>query len=130
MRNLAIFSGLRILTSWKRIHCQYRKWLFLQGETHPHDQAVNQRAGFSKESVKQVLEQNGSLTKEQLLRCRVRYFSDGVAIGSRAFVEEIFQTSRDWFGQRRKTGARVMRNAKDVGLVSMRDLQAAPISIQ
>jgi hypothetical protein len=26
----------------------------------------------------------------ELLRCRVRYFSDGLALGSEAFVERIF----------------------------------------
>ena len=125
-----IWLGVGAEASWKRVHCQYRKLLFLQGENRQHGQRINQQAGFSKESVKQVLEEDGSLSKEQLLRCRVRYFSDGVAIGSRAFVEEIFQASRDWFGHRRKTGARTMRNVKDIGLVSMRDLQVSPISLQ
>jgi REP element-mobilizing transposase RayT len=125
-----IWLGVGAEASWQRVHCQYRKLLFLQGEAHPVDQAGKQRAGFSKEAVKQVLQQGGSLSREQLLRCRVRYFTDGVAIGSRAFVEDIFLSSRDWFGTRRKTGARAMRNAKDIGLVSMRDLQLSPISIR
>jgi hypothetical protein len=37
---------------------------------------------------------------------RVRAFSAGVAMGSEAFVEEVFQQRRDWFGQKRETGAR------------------------
>jgi hypothetical protein len=125
-----IWLGVGAEASWKRVHCQYRKLLFLQGEPHPVDQEGKPRVTFSKEAVQKVLTQDGNLSREQLLRCRVRYFTDGVAIGSRTFVEEVFLTSRQWFGERRKTGARTMQNAKDIGLVSMRDLRASPISIQ
>lgn len=42
---------------------------------------------------------------------RVRYFTDGVAIGSRDFVNGVFESCRDRFGPRRKDGARPMRGA-------------------
>ena len=45
----------------------------------------------------------------QMLRHRVRYFSDGVVIGSRAFVDTLFAGARDRFGPNRKTGARKLR---------------------
>jgi putative transposase len=45
----------------------------------------------------------------KMLRHRVRYFSDGAVIGSRAFVDTLFAGARDRFGPNRKTGARKLR---------------------
>ncbi len=62
----------------------------------------------------------------RMLRCRVRYFTDGAVIGSRAFVNEAFANARERFSKARKNGARVMRGngsgAKGV-LWSARDLR-------
>jgi hypothetical protein len=38
-----------------------------------------------------------------------RYFSDGLALGSQAFLEPIFHRYRGHFGQKRQSGARPMR---------------------
>jgi hypothetical protein len=40
---------------------------------------------------------------------RVRYFTDGFAIGGRAVVEEVFAGCRGHFGSKRRTGARRVR---------------------
>ncbi len=45
----------------------------------------------------------------QALRCRIRYFADGVVIGSRTFVNEAFTKARERFGPNRKDGARKLR---------------------
>ncbi|MCC5842256.1 MAG: hypothetical protein JJT96_19225, partial [Opitutales bacterium] len=47
----------------------------------------------------------GELTRIDELRCRVRYFTEGVVIGSKAYVDRWFAEHKGWFG-RRKTGAR------------------------
>ena len=47
----------------------------------------------------------------QLVRYRIRYFTDGAVLGSRGFVDEIFNACRERFGARRKDGARGMRGA-------------------
>jgi len=51
------------------------------------------------------LAEGGKLSRGELLRCRVRSFSEGMVLGSRAFVEESFRARREWFGEKRKTGA-------------------------
>ena len=51
----------------------------------------------------------GRIGMNEYLRCRVRYFSDGVAIGHRGFVDGIFQKFRGHFGLKRKNSARRMR---------------------
>ncbi len=62
----------------------------------------------------------------KLLRCRVRYFTDGAVIGSRSFVDEAFAKSRERFGSKRKTGARRLKgdaaSASEV-LWSLRELR-------
>jgi hypothetical protein len=44
-----------------------------------------------------------------MLRCRVRYFTDGAVIGSKEFVNEAFAAARERFSVKRKDGARRMR---------------------
>lgn len=77
--------------SWARIRCLYRKHMYIQGGERGVDtEGKPIRAGFSKEQVEKVLSSGGKLQMRTLLRCRVRYFSDGLALGSKGFVEEIF----------------------------------------
>jgi putative transposase len=56
----------------------------------------------------------------------VRYFTDGAVIGSRAFVEGVFEQCRDRFGENRKSGARKLRGSGKAAaglLWSARDLR-------
>lgn len=59
----------------------------------------------------------------EYLQCRVRYFTDGMVLGRREFVESIFKSAPDRFGNRRQTGARRMRGLADPGLFTARDLR-------
>jgi len=59
-----------------------------------------------------VLAERGKLSPAELVRLRVRYFSDGAILGSKAFVEGIFESQ--WEHQpeeekRRSTHPRVRR---------------------
>ena len=66
------------------------------------------------------------LALAKMLRCRVRYFTDGAVIGSKAFVNEAFARARERFTTRRKDGARRMRGsgAAAAGVLwSVRDLR-------
>ena len=51
----------------------------------------------------------GEIPFGRMLRCRVRYFTDGAVIGSRDFVNAAFESARERFGPRRKDGARRLR---------------------
>jgi len=61
----------------------------------------------------------------KMLRCRVRYFTDGAVIGSKEFVNEAFRNARERFSAKRKDGARKMRGAAAAarGLFTARDLR-------
>jgi putative transposase len=75
-------------------------------------------------------DENGTVLPElgmaKMLRCRVRYFTDGAVIGSREFVNEAFAGARERFTEKRKDGARKLRGngAPAAGtLWSVRDLR-------
>ena len=70
------------------------------------------RQGMKKEAVEAELaqlEQGRDVALGKMLRLRVRYFSDGAVLGSRAFVDGVFTRCRDRFGAKRKEGARQLR---------------------
>lgn len=71
-------------------------------------------------------EESRDLKISKVVRCRVRYFKDGAVLGSRSFVDGIFQLKRKQFGAKRTTGARKPRGALgDLSgeIWALRDLQ-------
>ena len=86
------------------------------------------KKGFSREQARKVVAEGGRLPASTYLRCRVRYFTDGAVVGSRGFVNEVFETNRSRFVPRRKTGARLMGGlAKEQKLYSMRQLVVSAV---
>jgi REP element-mobilizing transposase RayT len=78
------------------------------------------------EDLEQIVPATGHVAMRQMLRWKVRYFTDGAVIGSRAFVDGIFAQCRERFGAKRKSGARRMRGnglAAAGRLWSARDLR-------
>jgi len=107
----------------------YRTSLYTHGEECRDEAGRLLRAGFSPEEAHEVIERGGRMPLPDLLRCRVRYFRDGLAFGSRAFVESVFERNRVHFGAKRKTGARRMRFCLAKGFCTARDLRVSPVSV-
>lgn len=119
----------------------YRCWLFGEGLTTEGAESVKTRAdsgissttsgfhspaprkGFARDEVESVLKNGGKVSRAELLRCQVRWFSDGVAIGSKAFVEGVFHRCREHFGPKRKNGARRVREDQAGTLHALRQLR-------
>jgi hypothetical protein len=78
--------------------------------------------------VEAVLRSGGKLSRAELLRCRVRWFSDGVAIGSKSFVEGVFTKCRGHFGPKRKDGARKLREDAAGSLHALRELRVDAVT--
>ena len=108
--------------TWRDVGPRYRKILFGIGEEN------SARRGLSREEVRKVWEAGGRLSLAQLLRCRVRYFSDGLAVGSAGFIEQVFESLRAAFSAARKTGARRMAGGDWGELRTARRLRVDPIS--
>ncbi|MBK8039660.1 MAG: chemotaxis protein CheW [Verrucomicrobiaceae bacterium] len=101
----------------------YRKLLYSHAvEVRSADKSEVVRRGVSAEESKAVLEAKGKLTAAELVRLRVRYFSDGLVIGGKEFVESIFGQHREKFGPRRKDGARKIAESAS-GLFALRRLR-------
>ena len=115
--------------SWTETVASYRTCLYTRGEEIRDETGGLLRFGFSSEEVQDVIDQGGRLALPELLRCRVRYFRDGLAFGSKAFVEKVFDRNRSHFGAKRKTGARRMRFCSDWGVYVARDLRVDPVSV-
>ena len=83
---------------------KYRQTLYIQGERKKHlvtGEII--KPGFSQEMVDETLNMGGQLSICQILRCKVRYFSDGAVIGSRQYVDKIFNDHNKLFNCKRKS---------------------------
>lgn len=114
-------AGLSRSGEWAQASQEYRQLLLVKS-------AVAGQSGkvvLAPEAIERLLKQEGQLSLGQVLRLRVRYFSDGLVLGSSRFVEEVFGEFRDRFGPRRRSGARRMRGLGGVlgDLRVMRDLR-------
>lgn len=69
----------------------YRCWLFGDGMEVIENQSVKEsgkvrRKGVSEEIADKVIKLDGKLSRYELLRSKIKYFSDGVVIGSQSFI--------------------------------------------
>ena len=105
----------------------YRCVLFDEGREvrDASNEAVVER-GVSAEHARAVLAERGKLGTAELVRLRVRYFSDGAVLGSRAFVEGIFEAQREHFSPKRRRGARRIPQAESP-LYALRELKRSPV---
>ncbi len=112
---------------WKQALERYRKFLYGIGQEvvggKTADGIQKSRGGFSQREIEAVWEAGGRLTLAQALRCRLRYFTDGMVLGSQEFVDEFFAAQRDGFGDRRSSGGRRMRGVEWGVLRTLRDLR-------
>ena len=108
----------------------YRCWLYGVGEEiGVREDGSPIRRGFNREQIAAVLANNGVLSRWELLRCRVRYFTDGAVIGSKMFVNGVFSANRERFGVTRKDGARQLLGIESDSLYSLRNLRIDPIAV-
>jgi len=104
---------------------EYRQWLFAHGEEREGTDAQGNplRRGIQREAVLQVLAAKGRISTPELLRLRVRYLSDGAILGSREFINSLFERHRDRFGPRRSSGARPLRGSPEASFHALRALR-------
>ncbi len=116
------------LMDWRIVGREYRKLLFGIGEEQ-QDVTTGKtvRRGIGSDTVEEVVTARGKMSRQELLRCRLRYFTDGLVIGSKAFIEAFFEEKRSFFSESRREGSRRMRGGDWGNLRSGRDLQVNPI---
>ena len=125
-----VLCGVGADADWRQVAERYRQLLYVTGEQRGvGEDGKALRPGFSAEQVAEVRAAGGALRLDQLLRCRVRYFTDGVILGTRAFVDEAFVRHRRSFSARRMSGARPMRGGAWGDLCTVRRLRLSVITV-
>jgi putative transposase len=105
----------------------YRGILYAEGrEVRDAQNEKVVKRGVSVEAARAVLAEGGKLSPGELVRLRVRYFSDGAVLGSKAFVEGIFESQRESFSPKRKFGAKKIGVASG-DMFSLRRLRKFPL---
>ena len=75
------------------------------------------------EVLSAVEKHDGRIPLSDLLRARIRYFTDGMVLGSEDFVTQQFKENRNAFGAKRKKAGQALAGACWDGLHVMRDLR-------
>jgi len=115
-RGLAEVIGV---TDWSEAQVVYRQLLFDTGSA-----AREQGASIPLVALEKVLADGGRLPLGTVLRCRIRYFTDGAVLGSRAFVEEQLAVYRARTGRREGTPICLLPPVTDWGeLAALRRLR-------
>jgi putative transposase len=119
-RGLGTILELPQTSSWKEISRQYRKHLFLTGSLASN----NKPAAFELARAKQVVEQQqGQLSPQERLHCKIRYFSEGVILGSRSFVQTHFERLKQKIGYKAKSGPTCLKILGSDSLWAFRNLR-------
>ncbi len=103
---------------WRRALWEYRVILYGKGSV-PDARG----RGVSAQAFAAERAGGGRMSVSEMLRFRVRYFTDGTVLGGQEFVERCFREHRDKFGAGRRSGARRMRGGSWGGLCTARDLR-------
>lgn len=82
---------------WREISRQYRMVLFGAGVVTDR----SKEAGIEWSKSREVLEAGGKLPLRELLRCRFRYFSEGIAFGSGEFIARLRREHPGFQGRKR-----------------------------
>ena len=98
--------------TWRSVGAGYRKVIYASGEEKaggvtPDGQASSKR-GFTQAEIEAVWKVGGKLTLAQALRCRVSYFTEGIALGGQGFL-------RSW-GKGRDATCRTAKNVRGADL--------------
>ena len=108
--------------AWKKVHRRYRQLLMEEGRQLRDEEDRVVRKGLTPEEFEAEEARDFELPAPGLLRHKIRYFVDGLALGSAAFVESVFEKNRVRMGVKRTCGARVPKAAMG-GLRTLRDLR-------
>jgi hypothetical protein len=117
---------LRVMgaADWAKGAAEYRMRLYVEGGKA----GESGKAVFDRAEILKVVRAGGVIEYGDALRLKIRYFGDGLVLGSEAYVNGIFQAFRSHFGPKRRTGARKLRGLPFGELRTLRDLKKNVVS--
>ena len=123
---------------YERIFCFERAWkdlipgyrVILYGKGSGSKGEVDKDFGvIAPERVESVIRAGGQVSLPEVLRLRVRYFSDATALGSKEFLSRVGDHWRQTHGVRHQRDANRLRHADWGELHGYRHLQARPVGL-
>jgi len=93
-----VIAGPECKAHWATVQSGYRLTLFGVGSS-PREGA----GSIPPAALHKVVAKQGRLALSDVLRCRIRHFTDGAVLGSKTFVAEHLSTYRRRTGRRRKS---------------------------
>jgi len=104
--------------SWNKCGSWYRCWLMLDGKEVEEDEKteanhIKTRKGIPKEQAEKALKAQGRLTVGERVLSRMKYLTDGAAIGSKGFIQTVYVQYRENLGENRKVEAKPMGESLD-----------------
>ncbi|MFW5874577.1 MAG: hypothetical protein ACOCVJ_04175, partial [Verrucomicrobiota bacterium] len=122
---------------YESVYCGERRWqrllpgynLILYGKgCRSKGSTDKDRGRIDPEKAARIIRNGGKVPLAELLRLRVRYFSHGTALGSKAFLDGLGARWKERHGVEHKQNAHRMRHGEWGGLRSYRDLQVKAVS--
>jgi putative transposase len=124
LEGIRTILGLGRDTPRKELLREYRKHLFdREALGRGTESPAGPRTVQVQDAQKAIDGQPTELSPLAQLRCRIRYFSDGVILGSRTFVEEHCKHLREKIGYQRKSGPTAIKGLGPIALWSFRGLR-------
>jgi putative transposase len=117
----AVFATERGLDRWGKVAARYRSLLGAEGSTLRPSQEG--KARMDRPTAAVLMESGGKLPLPEALRCRVRYFTDGMLLGSGPFVESWAERLAPGHRTRTPARAKPLRGADWGGLMVSRRLR-------
>ena len=109
--------------NWEETQAIYRQLLFGSGSAPREGGGV-----IPVDDFRRVVATRGRLKLADILRCRVRYFTDGAVLGTKEFVQAHLSAYRLRTGRRRTTPARLLPALADrVELAALRGVRGPAI---
>lgn len=106
-------------TLWSVCASEYRMHLFARaGATRQSGKTT-----LNPEKIRQVFQQGGQLSLGEICRLRLRHLTDGLALGTQDFINEVYSLHREKFSAKRQSGARPTEGLTAFGLNSLRNLR-------
>lgn len=116
-----LFCGKR---SFKEAIASYRLILFGKGYSVKGSPAKD-GGRISADRLAEVVKKKGAVPMKELFRVRVRYFRDGLALGSKEFIGAVLEDYRDAFGPKRtRAGCPLTEMEGSNALYSFRNLKS------
>ena len=104
---------------WEEQLAHYRMVLYGKGAA----QKNAQQGVVDPEKAREVFRAGGKLSLSEALLLKVRYFSEGLAVGTEQFVNQIFKQCRKKYCKKRTQGAWPMKGADWGGLMSLKKIK-------